>query len=62
MNRIAATLLMLLALPFMWAGSVIAMTIVLVFNTACEVGKIWNTKAAQAQSLAPTPASTTAQA
>jgi hypothetical protein len=41
MNRIAATLLMLLALPFMWAGSLIAMTIVLLFNTAGEVGKIW---------------------
>jgi hypothetical protein len=43
-SRTAQTLLMLLALPFMWAGSVIAMTIVLVFNTAGEVGKIWNTK------------------
>jgi hypothetical protein len=44
MTRIASTLLMLLALPFMWTGSVIAMTIVLVFNTAGEIGKIWNAR------------------
>jgi hypothetical protein len=41
MTRIASTLLMLLALPFMWAGSVIAMTIVLAFNTVTGIGKIW---------------------
>jgi hypothetical protein len=40
-SRAAQTALMLLALPFMWAGTVIAMTIVLVFNTAGGIGKIW---------------------
>jgi hypothetical protein len=40
-SRTAQTLLMLLALPFLWAGSVIAMTIVLVFNTVAGIGRIW---------------------
>jgi hypothetical protein len=40
-GRIAQTALMLLALPLMWAGAAVAMTIVLVFNTAGGIGRIW---------------------
>jgi hypothetical protein len=40
-SRAAQTALMLLALPLMWAGTVIAMTIVLLFNTVGGIGRIW---------------------
>jgi hypothetical protein len=43
-SRTAQTLLMLLALPFLWLWAVATLTVTMLFHTAGGIGKIWNTK------------------
>jgi hypothetical protein len=40
-SRAAQTLLMLLALPFLWLWAVSTLTVTMLFYTAGGIGKIW---------------------
>jgi hypothetical protein len=41
MNRIAATLLMLVSLPFLWLWAVSALSVSMAIHTLAGIGRIW---------------------